>query len=78
MSVKIGCLLLGIFGLFQKASIIGQHTFLPHQEAYPAVQDLAPQKYQYGKELQFNIYRFTVTAPDTGFVRDVVIKAYRR
>ena len=32
---------------------------------------------QFSQELVFNVYKFTVNAPDSGRVREVIIKAYR-
>ena len=37
----------------------------------------APAIVRYGKVLRFNIYTFTVTAADSGAVRDLTVKAYR-
>lgn len=37
----------------------------------------APTVAQYSKSLRFNVYTFTVSAADTGAVRELTVKAYR-
>lgn len=76
MRILISCLLL---------LIIGPSWFTKEKRSFVSVADSQRQpiafdftyRTQFSKELIFNVYKFTVTAPDSGRVREVTIKAYR-
>ncbi|WP_080058585.1 PliI family lysozyme inhibitor of I-type lysozyme [Spirosoma aerolatum] len=79
MSIQVGCLFLGLLGLIQ----LGQGGLQPVGVKWPSANAMtyladplviAP---QYNKQLRFNIYTFSVSASDTGRVRQATIKAYR-
>ncbi|GAB3801465.1 hypothetical protein GCM10028819_28740 [Spirosoma humi] len=70
---KIGGLLVGVIWLVELAQGSRQRI-LPIAPVYP---QSAPVKSQFNKSLRFNVYTFTVTAADTGRVREVQVKAYR-
>ena len=78
MNVKLCCLFISIAGLVQSAQVNWQHgsTGLIRQWRLTQGSDTTV-GYQYDRELQFNIYRFLVSAPDSGRVRTATIKAYR-
>jgi hypothetical protein len=78
MNVKLCCLFISMAGLLQSAQVSWQHgsTGSIRQMRLTRV-SVATMDYQYDRELQFNIYRFLVSAPDSGRVRTVTIKAYR-
>ena len=74
MNLKLCCLLISMAGLLQSAQVSWQHGRIRQRQHAGPVTTLG---YQYDRELQFNIYRFLVSAPDSGRVRTVAIKAYR-
>lgn len=70
---KVCCLLVGMIWLVEMAQGSRQRirsTALINQQSTPA-------QSQFSKALRFDVYRFAVTAADTGRVRDVQVKAYR-
>lgn len=79
MSSTLGWLLVAIVwpGLLIQNS--WQHTsnssIRSHLVSQPDGVD--PAKSHFDKSLRFNVYRFNVTAADSGRVRDLLIKAYR-
>ncbi len=78
MNVKLCCLFIGLAGLLQSAQVNWQHGSIgPIQQLWLKQVRAATVDYQFDRELQFNIYRFLVSAPDSGRVRTVTIKAYR-
>lgn len=78
MNVKLCCLFIGLAGLLQSAQVNWQHgSTRQRQPLRPVYAGFDARDYQYDRELQFNIYRFLVSAPDSGRVRTVTIKAYR-
>lgn len=77
MSANLCCLLLSLFGLLPLVRLSWPHALVPDPTVALSVRKNIPHQLQYGKELQFNIYTFTVTAPDSGLMREAVIKAYR-
>ncbi|GAB3950633.1 hypothetical protein GCM10028805_29090 [Spirosoma harenae] len=79
MNVNAFCLFVAIWGLGQLALFKWQHmdVALPELSANQVVNYGRKQAPEYSKTLQFNVYKFSVTAPDTGRVREAVIKAYR-
>lgn len=79
MNEVVCWLLISLFGLTQFAQSSWQHTsIVPNQlqsgKAPKRAIWIAP---QYSKLLRFNVYSFSVAAPDSGRVREVVIKVYR-
>ncbi|WP_020605009.1 hypothetical protein [Spirosoma spitsbergense] len=65
-------------GLLQSAQVNWQHGSIgPTRQLGLIPVGAATMDDQYDRELQFNIYRFLVSAPDSGRVRTVTIKAYR-
>lgn len=86
MIVKISCGLVGLIWLFQ---LVGLQLAGPHlaQDGLQRSTDnkrFAPGATQfletlpgYSKDLQFNVYKFSVMAADSGAVRDLTVKAYR-
>lgn len=78
MNVKLCCLFIGLAGLWQSARVNWQHGSIGSiRPLWPPQAGVATLDYQYDRELQFNVYRFVVSAPDSGRVRPVTIKAYR-
>lgn len=86
MSIKVCCFVVGMFGYLQLVGPRLDQGSLPfttrttwitrelHSPFPPSSKQVAP---HYSKALRFNIYSFTVTAADSGRVREVIIKAYR-
>lgn len=52
------------------------HSSVANSQRQPTAINLV-HRVQFSKELFFNVYKFTVTVPDSGRVREVIIKAYR-
>ena len=80
MNVNAYCLFVAIWGVMQLALFNWQHTSIALPEPSPVdqvVKHWLKRAPEYSKTLQFNVYRFSVTAADTGRVREAVIKAYR-
>ncbi|WP_018622390.1 hypothetical protein [Spirosoma luteum] len=78
MNVKLCCLFIGLAGLLQSAQVNWQHgSIWPIRQSWLTQAGITTLDYQYDRELQFNIYRFLVSAPDSGRVRTVTVKAYR-
>lgn len=80
MNVNAYCLFVAIWGLtlsilFKWLSTGIAFIYLPEQDQ--TVNHRQKQAPEYNKILQFNVYKFSITAPDTGRVREAVIKAYR-
>ncbi len=80
MKRKVWCLLLSLMWLVQVAQGSRQHiwptAFIHQQPSIPASRSTST-NLQFTKSLRFNVYTFTVTAADSGRVRDVQVKAYR-
>lgn len=70
---KIGGLLVGVIWLVELAQGSRQRI----ASIAPIYQQSALVESPFNKSLRFNVYTFTVTAADTGRVRDVQVKAYR-
>lgn len=70
---KVGGLLVGVIWLVELAQ--GSRQRIP--SIVPIYQQSALVESPFNKSLRFNVYTFTVTAADTGRVRDVQVKAYR-
>lgn len=70
---KVCCLFVGMIWLVEMAQ--GNRQCICTTP--PVNQQLVPLKSQFNRELRFNVYRFVVTAADTGRVRDVQVRAYR-
>lgn len=70
---KVGGLLIGVMWLVELAQ--GSRQRIP--PIAPVYQQSAPVESPFTKALRFNVYTFTVTATDTGRIRDVQVKAYR-
>ncbi len=78
MNVKLCCLFIGLAGLLQSAQVNWQHgSIRPIQQSWLTHVAATSLGDQYDTELQFNVYRFVVSAPDSGRVRTVTVKAYR-
>lgn len=86
MSIRVCWFIVGMFGSLQLAGArlvheTRQYTTLttlvaqpPHYRLLAGSKILAP---HYSTTLRFNVYSFSVTAADSGRVREVLIKAYR-
>lgn len=77
MNIRVGWLLVSLFGLTQWVQENWQHTHanlaaLPHAVSHSSITSPL-----YDKALQFNVYRFSITTPDSGQVREMTVKAYR-
>ncbi|RYF53273.1 MAG: hypothetical protein EOO39_41005 [Cytophagaceae bacterium] len=70
---KIGGLFVGVIWLVGLAQGSRQRI----SPTAPIYQQSAPAESPFNKSLRFNVYTFTVTAADTGRVRDMQVKAYR-
>ena len=67
----------GVLWLFRTQEIGFRGRVAESEHSHVPPRQISLFENQFGKELHFNVYKFTVTAPDSGRVRDVVIKAYR-
>ncbi len=75
MSGKVIFLLMSVLWFVYIAHSNESH---PEETSFDRALISHPQaKSHYAKSLRFNVYTFSVTATDTGRVRDVLIKAYR-
>ncbi|AUD02674.1 PliI family lysozyme inhibitor of I-type lysozyme [Spirosoma pollinicola] len=80
MKRKVWCLLLSLTWLVQVAQGSRQHiwpTVSVYQKPAISISRFFSTNTQFTKSLRYNIYTFTVTAADSGRVREVKIKAYR-
>lgn len=85
MKVILCCGLAGLLWLIQLAGLRSAQGSLQHSideilsgnPAHVVTKWPATIVPSYDKVLQFNVYKFTVTAADSGAVRNLVIKAYR-
>ncbi|MVM40996.1 hypothetical protein GO730_30365 [Spirosoma sp. HMF3257] len=86
MTIKVCCLLVGIAGLIHLGGIrltqdmqpyINIRTPLLQRPSSALPGSSVRLKTHYSKTLQFNIYNFSVTAADSGRVREVIVKATR-
>ncbi|MFD2937276.1 hypothetical protein [Spirosoma flavum] len=82
MNGMVCCLVVGLVGLGQVFYNSRQPTrateFTYQQPTLTASRPLsASAEIHYAKSLRFNIYTFTVTAADSGRVRELLVKAYR-
>lgn len=80
MNMRVGWLLVSLLGLTQWIQENWPHTHAdspvsPH--AVGVVSHSSGTTPLYDKVLRFNVYRFLITAPDSGQVRELTIKAYR-
>ncbi|WP_020600533.1 PliI family lysozyme inhibitor of I-type lysozyme [Spirosoma panaciterrae] len=79
MGIQVGCLFLGLLGLLQlgQGRLQQVATKLYSTDGATCTGNPLIVAPQYSKQLRFNIYTFSVTASDTGRVRQATIKAYR-
>lgn len=80
MNIRVGWLLISLFGVsqwFQNDWQLTHATSSAPPHAVSVVSRLPFINPLISKVLRFNVYRFSITAPDTGQVREMIVKAYR-